>query len=160
MGSRSRTRVLGSGHESIGVGVGKWIVRLLGLALVSAAIGAGVALFLERDPGPIEQVLPRDTPSIFGRLSAELARSGSRLHVRNAGDHPWTSCIVDLNAGVDGGAFSHRIGEVGAGEQVEVRLASFARADGREFDPNTERVLVVDVHCDTPDGQAHFTGGL
>ena len=141
-------------------GFGRWIVRLVALFVVGGAIGGGVAFFVDQDSGPVEPVRPRETPSIFGRLSAELAQSGSRLHVKNVGDQPWTACMVDLNAGVDGGAFSHEVDEIDAGQEVTLRLASFARVDGRSFDPDAERVLVVDVHCDTPDGMAHFTGGL
>ena len=68
--------------------------------------------------------------------------------------------MVDLNAGVREGAFSREVGGVDAGEQVALRLSTFERADGRAFDPDGEAVQVVDVHCDTPAGPAHFTGGL
>jgi hypothetical protein len=52
------------------------------------------------------------------------------------------------------------LGDLAAGEEGSLRLDAFARADGRRFDPDAERVQVVDLHCDTPSGQAHFSGGL
>jgi hypothetical protein len=61
---------------------------------------------------------------------------------------------------VRGGGFSREVGEVEAGQEVAFRLDSFVRTDGRAFDPGADRVQVVDVHCETPTGAAHFTGHL
>lgn len=135
-------------------------MRLVVLFLVGGAAGAGAAVWTRQDPGPVEVVRARRAPSVFKRLSAQLARSGNRILVKNVGDDGWTACMVDLNAGVDGGAFSRELGDVRAGQQVALRLATFARVDGRAFDPEAERIQVVDVHCDTEGGTAHFTGGL
>ncbi len=132
----------------------------LATCLLAGAIAAGIAVRLYEESGPVEPIRPVETPTTFPRLGVQLARAGGRLLVTNADEHDWTSCIVDLNAGVPGGGFSTELGDVGAGDRVSVRLAAFARADGRRFDADAERVQVVDVHCDTPDGQAHFTGGL
>jgi hypothetical protein len=147
----TRARVLGLG------GVAK---ALLALCLVGGAIGIGVAARLYQESRPVEPIRPSVVPTRFPRLSVQLALSGGRILVTNLDDHPWTSCRVDVNAGVPDGAFSREIGEVGVGEQVALRLDAFARADGRSFDESADRVQVVDVHCDTPAGRAHFSGGL
>jgi hypothetical protein len=133
---------------------------LLGLCLVGGAIGAGVAVRLYEQSRPIEPVQPTAAPTTFPRLSVQLSRSGSRILVTNVDDHPWTSCMVDVNAGVRGGGFSRELGDVGVGEQVVLRLDTFTRTDGQRFNQSAEPVQVIDVHCDTPAGQAHFTGGL
>ena len=133
------------------------------LLLVAGAVGAGIGLRLYeqyQNSGPIEAIREAETPTTFPRLSVRLARSGPRLLVTNVGDQPWTSCVVDVNAGVSGGGFSREVGEVEAGQEVAFRFDSFVRTDGRAFDPEAERVQVVDVHCETPTGAAHFTGHL
>lgn len=135
------------------------VVRaLLALSLVAGAIGAGVAARLHEQRRPTEPIRPSVTPTRFPRLAARVARSGNRILVTNLDDHPWTRCIVDVNAGVRDGAFSGELEAVGAGEQVALTLGTFARADGRRFDRSAEPVQVVDVHCDTPAGRAHFSG--
>ena len=133
---------------------------LLALLLAGGAIAAGVALRIYEEPAPVEPIRPAESPTTFPRLSVQLARSGGQLLMTNLDGHAWTSCIVDVNAGVPGGGFSHEAGDVGPGAQISMRLTAFERTDGRRFDPDAERVQVVDVHCGTPDGQAHFTGGL
>jgi len=133
---------------------------LLALCLGGLAMGAGAAVRSYEQSRPIQPVRPTAAPTRFPRLPVQLARSGSRILVTNLGDHPWTSCMVDVNAGVRGGGFSKEVGAVGAGDQVALRLDAFARTDGRRLDPSSEQVQVVDVHCDTPAGWAHFTGGL
>ena len=141
-------------------GMGGVAKALLALCLVGGAIGAGVAVRLYQESRPIEPVRPAAAPTTFPRLSVQLARSGGRLLVTNLDDHPWTSSMVEVNAGVRGGSFSKELGDIGVGEEVALRLDTFARADGRTFDDGAEPVQVVDVHCDTPDGRAHFSGGL
>lgn len=142
---------------------GRLAKGFLALFLVVGAVGAGIgARFYEeyRNSGPIEPIRPAEQPTTFPRLSVQLARSDSRLLVTNVGDQPWTRCMVDINAGVRGGGFSREVGEVEAGQEVAFRLDSFVRTDGRAFTPEADRVQVVDVHCETPTGAAHFTGHL
>jgi len=133
---------------------------LLASCLVVGSIGTGAAVAHYEQSRPIEPIPPTVAPTRFPRLALQLARSGGRILVTNLDDHPWTSCIVDVNAGVPGGGFSRELGNIGVSEQVALRLVTFARTDGRRFDESAEPVQVVDVHCDTPDGRAHFTGGL
>lgn len=141
---------------------------LLTLGLFAASVGAGAAVrwYVESGPaasaGPsdgLQPMVPAVAPTTFPRLPVQLARSGSSVLVSNVGDQAWTGCTVDINAGVPGGAFSGELGDVKAGARVSLHLTTFRRADGRAFDPGAERVQVVDLHCDTPDGPAHFTGG-
>lgn len=135
---------------------------LLVLTLILGAIATGVALRIYEQSGPMEPVRPAATgaSTTFPRLRVRVARSANRILVENVDEHAWTSCMVDVNAGVRGGSFSRELGDVDVGEEVELRLGTFTRADGRRFDPGAERVQVVDVHCDTPAGPARFTGGL
>lgn len=123
-------------------------------------MGVGISVRLYEQSRPVEPMRPTAAPTTFPRLTAQLARSGSRVLVTNLDADPWTGCIVDVNAGVRGGGFSRDVGDVGVGEQVALRLDTFTRADGRSFDQSAEPVQVVDVHCDTPTGLAHFTGGF
>ena len=144
--------------------------RALGLLLLmpvllagSVAAGAAVRWYVEsrpaEPPAPLEPITAAEAPTTFPRLDVELARSDGRVVVTNVGDQPWTGCTVDVNAGVPGGAFSGSLGSMRPGARVSLPLGTFARADGRTFDPNAERVQVVDLHCDTPNGPAHFSGG-
>lgn len=138
---------------------------LLTLVLFAGSVGAGAAVrwYVESRPaepdGPVEPIAPASAPTTFPRLAVELVRSGGTVVVTNVGDQGWTDCTVDVNAGVPGGAFSGTLGSVGPGRRVSLPLGNFSRADGRTFDPDAERVQVVDLHCDTPDGPAHFSGG-
>ncbi len=138
----------------------RFLKGLLALCLLLAAAGTGIALRLYEEPREVEAIRPTSAPTTFPRLSAQLARSAGRLLVTNRDDHPWTACIVDINAGVWGGGYSRELGDLDPGREATLRLDAFARTDGRHFDPRAERVQVVDLHCETPTGPAHFSGGL
>ena len=133
---------------------------LLALLVAAGALGAGIAVRLYQESQPVEPIRPTAAPTGFPQLSVQLGRSEGRIRVTNLDDFDWTGCIVDVNAGVPDGGFSRDVGGLGAGQQISLRLETFARADGRRFDEGAQPVQVVDVHCDTPDGPAHFTGGV
>ena len=133
---------------------------ILATLAVAAAIAAGVGLRLYEESRPLEVLETSGAPTSFPRLTVQLGRSGNRLIVTNAGDQPWTRCMVDINAGVPGGGFSSEITGVEPGGDVALQLDRFRRTDGRVFDPEAEPIQVVDVHCDTPAGDMHFSGRL
>ena len=96
----------------------KKIMLGVGAFLVAFAVGAGVATY--RDAPPAEVLETASPPTTFPGLTVGLARSGNRLVVTNAGEDRWTSCMIDLNAGVPGGGFSARITDVAAGADATV----------------------------------------
>ena len=139
------------------------IVLFMVILAGAVGAGAGVRWYVETRPdvsaGPSDPITPTAAPTTFPRLDVRMARSGGDMVITNAGDQPWTACTVDLNAGVPGGAFSSALPGVEPGERVSLPLGAFARADGQPFDPGAGRVHVVDLHCGTPGGPAHFSGG-
>lgn len=130
------------------------------MLLAAAAFGIGALVRLSEPVAPTEAALPGPVPTNFPSLSAELGRSPARILVTNNDEFAWTRCTLDLNAGVFGGGYSQAVGRIGPGGQSTARLTAFERAGGERFDPASQTVQVVDLHCDTPSGRAHHNGSF
>jgi len=147
------------------------LLLLAVFGLIAFGIGVGVRLWEgPRPPDPGAGAEPPDTeaeaaargpapvPSTFPALRVGLTRSEGSIHLTNADTFDWTACKIDLNAGSFPGGYSTDVQRIAAGARVSTPLETFVRGDaGEPFDPS-QRVVSVDVHCDTPSGRAHHNG--
>lgn len=136
----------------------RWRTVLGVLTLAAGAFGGGALARRYLPPAPTEPARPGPAATTFPSLSAVLGRSSSEIVVTNENDFAWTECTVDVNAGVPGGGYSQALGRVDAGQRAAAPLRAFVRQDGQRYDPDAQRLQVVDLHCDTPSGRAHFNG--
>jgi hypothetical protein len=81
------------------------------------------------------------------------------LRVENRDPFPWTNCQVSLNSrGISGYELDVKSINPGLTEAAFLQSAEFADPDGKKFDPSANRVVTLDLDCETPHGHLYYGG--
>jgi hypothetical protein len=90
-------------------------------------------------------------------LTAEIGYSHAQslFHVENRDTFPWNNCRFTLNAHGTTPGYTLVIASMKPGIEgtAVLRAGDFTDAAGKKFDPVVNRVLTLDVGCDTPQGR-------
>jgi hypothetical protein len=102
----------------------------------------------------------KETPKPLA-LEAAVELLERDVVIVNQGPDDWRNVRVQLNYHWRSGEldlldYSFKFRPLGAGEQRTIPLKAFARADGRQFNTDELKVVLLEIFCDTPYGPAEW----
>jgi hypothetical protein len=112
---------------------------------------------------PAETVIARPYRELTKSLDAFIGynRTLYLFRVENRDAFPWTHCLLSLNShGIS--AYDLEIASIKPGltEAALLQSTEFLDAEGKNFDPYTDRIATLDLDCETPDGHRYYRGGF
>ena len=110
---------------------------------------------------PPETVIARPYRELTRSLDAFIGYNG-RLYlfrVENRDAFQWTHCYLSLNShGISGYDLEIASIKPGLTEAALLQSTEFVDAEGKNFDPYTDRIATLDLDCETPDGHRYYGG--
>lgn len=93
------------------------------------------------------------TPGM-GELKSTVRFDGVQFTVINNDEFAWRNVEFDVNGGLIQEGYAYRPGDVGSSEVVRLGAASFLDAEGRPYNPATEKLRRFKITCDVDDVKA------
>ena len=110
---------------------------------------------------PPETVIARPYRQLTQSLDAFIGynRTLYLFRVENRDAFPWTHCYLSLNShGISGYDLEIASIKPGLTEAALLQSTEFVDAEGKNFDPYTDRIATLDLDCETPDGHRYYGG--
>lgn len=112
---------------------------------------------------PPETVIARPYRELTQSLDAFIGynRTLYLFRVENRDAFPWTHCLLSLNShGISGYDLEIASIKPGLTEAALLQSTEFLDAEGKNFDPYTDRIATLDLDCETPGGHRYYRGGF
>lgn len=110
-----------------------------------------------------ETVIARPYRELTQSLDAFIGynRTLYLFRVENRDAFPWTHCLLSLNShGISGYDLEIASIKPGLTEAALLQSTEFLDAEGKNFDPYTDRIATLDLDCETPNGHRYYRGGF
>jgi hypothetical protein len=110
---------------------------------------------------PPETVIARPYRELTHSLDAFIGynRTLYLFRVENRDAFPWTQCQLSLNShGISGYDLEIASIKPGLTEAALLQSTEFVDAEGKNFDPYSDRIATLDLDCETPDGHRYYRG--
>jgi hypothetical protein len=110
---------------------------------------------------PPETVIARPYRQLTQSLDAFIGynRTLYLFRVENRDAFAWTHCQLSLNShGISGYDLEIASIKPGLTEAALLQSTEFVDAEGKNFDPYTDRIATLDLDCETPDGHRYYRG--
>ena len=89
-------------------------------------------------------------------LNALIVVDTSHITIKNNDTFTWKNIRIILNPVFIGAVYKVKKESIEVNQAVEFLLNEFRENDGNAFNPKTETVNSVSIHCDTPQGKGYY----